>query len=126
MSDLTEHGFILNIGFFSEGDPGFTQATIKSLISQLSSLGFGVNFQENSFPKDAGKIEAKKNGHFKLELGDFRIGSPTVADPLLINLPHSQSAFSIRIPVLFSKKLKSPPTITGTYLVDTATLIGQE
>jgi hypothetical protein len=44
ISDVTSQGFTLNVGFFTFFDPGFTNATLGSLLTQLAEFGFGVNF----------------------------------------------------------------------------------
>jgi hypothetical protein len=44
VTGVTDFGFILNLAFFIHNDPGFTPATIPSLVSQLATRGFGINY----------------------------------------------------------------------------------
>jgi hypothetical protein len=70
-----------------------------------------------------GNVTAQSSGIFTTTRG-LKLGQPFVTDPLLINIPNDQSAFSLRIPIRFDEIQKTVPSICATYFTNDGALIG--
>ena len=102
---------------------------IKYLLSALLLVSFAGQpemLSANNPKHIEGVLSADNSGTFVPDSGGFTIGQLTVTDPLLIGIPNNQSAFALRIPISFTKKLHKAPAVVTTYFVDTASLIGQQ
>jgi hypothetical protein len=108
-------------------------SSVKYFLSSMLILSVVGSFQplladpshENSDCHKGGIIEATNAGNFRDVCGSFTIGQPTVVDPLLVGIPNNQSAFALRIPITFTNRMSTTPSIVATYAVKTASLIGK-